>query len=175
MTFAYKSINNNIEKVIDNGDSKVAKAVGESISNSSKVFSFDSATKNILMQQPDVFSIKFNLPDEKRNYYSALVLHSKSPNTRAFDQYQFEKYGSLKQIILFRENKNSYKVKSWIYTIHTGSFNNQFGKFFVFIIAIGGAFLVFTGYYTWFKRISKKSSVKFSNQVSTISTIANQV
>ena len=86
----------------------------------------------------------------------ATVLLSGFGDQRATDTYSFNhRTGDVSSVDLYADTDKVMKVRGWIYTIHTGAWGGLVTRILAFLCALFGASLPLTGYYLWFKRISK--------------------
>ena len=78
-------------------------------------------------------------------------------NGRASDKYTFDRRsGRITSATPYAQSSPSDKLRGWIYAVHTGSFVGIITRILWFLAALLGAALPLTGYYLWFKRLSRK-------------------
>ncbi len=108
-----------------------------------------------------------NLMEKNQNYSvisiqngSASIAFDGAENTRSGDRYSFDAAtGTITDVKYFKDNQDrASKLRGWIYKIHVGSWGGLFSKILSFIACLIGATLCVTGYYMYFKRLSKKKS-----------------
>lgn len=88
---------------------------------------------------------------------TASVSHGGLGNSRAADKYTFDKRsGRITSVEKSDDAPPASKLRGWIYSVHVGSFGGLFTRVLWFLAAILGASLPLTGYYLWFKRLSRK-------------------
>ena len=92
---------------------------------------------------------------------SASAMTNSFGNQRASDSFKFEtKTGEITETKLYKDAKNSSKVRGWVFTLHVGSWGGFFSKFITVIAALIGTSLPITGYYFWIKRLRRKRENK---------------
>lgn len=80
---------------------------------------------------------------------------------RATDKYQFDRRtGEITGVSYYKDQDRSGKVRSAVYTLHTGSWGGLLTRILAFLSALLGATLPLTGYYLWIRRlICKKRGI----------------
>lgn len=83
---------------------------------------------------------------------------AKGANFRMSDKYTFDgRTGDITSKELFKDTASKQqKVQRWIIDIHFGTWAGWFSKLLTFLAALIGAALPITGYYMWWKKLSKK-------------------
>lgn len=89
---------------------------------------------------------------------TASVTLGTTGNIRAFDRYEFDRRsGEITHVMEYADSAPAYKLRGWIYSIHTGSLGGIITRILWFLGALFGASLPLTGYYMWIKHLRKKT------------------
>ena len=76
---------------------------------------------------------------------------------RATDNYEYDRRsGEITSCTPYAEQDRSGKVRSAVYTVHTGCWGGMLTRIINFIVSLLGATLPLTGYYLWIKRLCNK-------------------
>ena len=76
---------------------------------------------------------------------------------RATDKYSYNRRsGEITDVKLYSSESKDTKVRSGVYMVHTGSWGGIFTRILTFLAAIIGATLPLTGYWLWFRRLTRK-------------------
>lgn len=88
---------------------------------------------------------------------SAKVVPAGRNSMRATDNYEYDRRsGEITSCTPYAEQDRSGKVRSAVYTVHTGSWGGMLTRIINFIVSLLGATLPLTGYYLWIKRLCNK-------------------
>lgn len=124
-------------------------------------FAWQQALENVTLAATDFQEISLK-PQ------SATVKKGGWGNSRAADQYALNPQGVVTTFTPYEATPYSRKISGWIFTLHTGTFADIFGRWLWCIVALVGATLPLTGYYLWWKRVFrfKKNSAQNSSEKS---------
>lgn len=124
-------------------------------------FAWQQALENVTLAATDFQEISLK-PQ------SATVKKGGWGNSRAADQYTLNPQGVVTTFTPYEATPYSRKISGWIFTLHTGTFADIFGRWLWCIVALVGATLPLTGYYLWWKRVFrlKKNSAQNSSKKS---------
>lgn len=112
--------------------------------------SWDNALKALQKQYKEFKSI--TIQDG-----SATVSVNRYGNTRGSDRFIFDSNtGGILEAQLYKDIPKSGKIRGWIYSVHVGTWGGMTTRILSFLVSFLGAIFVFTGYYFWIKKISKK-------------------
>lgn len=76
---------------------------------------------------------------------------------RAADKYEYDRRsGEITATRAYADEDRSVKVRSAVYTVHTGSWGGWLTRLVTFLAALLGASLPLTGYYLWIRRLLRK-------------------
>ena len=103
--------------------------------------------------------IKQTCPDAEQwtlSPYKANVKYKRWGNVRAIDEYQMDSSGAITHFTPYADSPISRKVNGWIFSLHTGAFAGHLSRWLWMLTALIGAALPLTGYYMWWRRISKR-------------------
>lgn len=105
---------------------------------------------HVKAENPDMEFIR--MQDKK-----AAVHLAGSMRSRAVDTYNFDaRTGEIKGIDYYKDVAKSSRIWGWVYSLHVGNFWGIWSKILVFIAALFGASLPVTGYWMYFKKLSRK-------------------
>lgn len=105
---------------------------------------------HVKAENPDMEFIR--MQDKK-----AAVHLAGSMRSRAVDTYNFDpRTGEIKSIDYYKDAAKSTRIWGWVYSLHVGNFWGIWSKILVFIAALIGASLPVTGYWMYFKKLSRK-------------------
>ena len=88
---------------------------------------------------------------------TATVSFSGLGNTRGADRYRFDAVtGKITDVILYRDQPASGKMRGWIYSLHVGTWGGILMRILYCLAALLGATLPLTGYYLWIRRLVRR-------------------
>ena len=76
---------------------------------------------------------------------------------RATDNYEYDRRsGEITSCTPYAEQDRSGKVRSAVYTVHTGSWGGMLTRIITFLAVIIGTTLPLTGYWLWIRQLTRK-------------------